>query len=361
VSIRSPCTLFLPEGLELATGTFTTWLLVDKGIGPKIQLMRGWLHVRFFPLALLQICLCPIQLCAQLPPRLERCLPYPTLAQELRTMNEEPKPPAPAQPPAPKVAIVSIAFAPGTHIPPSVRDRIFWSIKSPQLYDDPDQTWLQELQDVGVLGALQDSGYYRATVKVDARMVEATQRRNRYALTLHIEEGWRYRLCEVRFEPSGGNTTLAYSSRELREHIHMRRGEFFNVSEVRGGLAEIERLYGTRGYIDMVPTPEVHNDDNGGPLELVIKVDEGKQYRVGKIEFLGLDAKAQSQLRPQLKSGEVFDRSLAEEFLRGNQTLLPVDASLDDVQIKRNAKEGVVDMRFDFYTCHTAEKRTPSH
>ncbi len=325
--------------------------------------MRGWLHVRFFPLALLQICLWPHILCAQLPPRLERCLPYPTLAQEISAMNEEPKLPASEPPPPPKVIIASIAFAPGTHIPPSVRDRIIGSIKSPQLYDDPDQSWLQELQKVAVLGTLLNSGYYRATVRAEAHLVEDKQRRRPYALTLHIEEGWRYRLGDVRIESATDNKTLEFPTSELREQIPMIRGELFNASKLRDGLEAITKLYATKGYIDMVATPELHNDDDGGPLELVLKIDEGAPYHIGKIEFLGLDAKTQAQLRPQLKPGDPYNPYLMDElFIRRNKSLLPSDASRKDIrELKRNVKEGTVDLRFDFFTCPGAGTRVSTH
>ena len=54
----------------------------------------------------------------------------------------------------------------------------------------------------------------------------------------------------------------------------MIRGELFNASKLRDGLEAITKLYATKGYIDMVATPELHNDDDGGPLELVLKINE---------------------------------------------------------------------------------------
>jgi hypothetical protein len=77
--------------------------------------------------------------------------------------------------------------------------------------------WLEELQDVGIRGTLQDSGYFKAKLKVDARLLDGNERRNRYALTLHIEEGWQYRLGNVRFKPADPDKTpLAFSASELR-------------------------------------------------------------------------------------------------------------------------------------------------
>ena len=254
--------------------------------------------------------------------------------------------------PTPRVVIAAIQFVPPTHISESVRSRIIRSIKSPQFHDDAKMDWLEELQDVRILGTLQDSGYFKAKVKVDARLLDGDERRNRYALTLQIEEGSQYRLGNVRFKPADPDKTLlAFSASELRQCVHMGRGDLFSAAKVRSSMEEITKLYATKGYIDMVPEPIVRNDDDGGPIDLLMKIDEGKQYRVGKIEFLGLDESSQNQFKPQLQPGGPFNKALVDELLRRNKSLLPGDASWQDVPLTRNTKEGVVDVRFDFYSC----------
>jgi hypothetical protein len=109
-------------------------------------------------LALVQVFSLHGMLHAQLPPRLERCLPYPTLGQEISAMQEETRPQERAQEPepvpTPRAVIASIQFAPATHISESVRSRIIRSIKSPQFHDDAKMDWLEELQDVGIRGIL---------------------------------------------------------------------------------------------------------------------------------------------------------------------------------------------------------------
>jgi outer membrane protein assembly factor BamA len=311
--------------------------------------------MRFAILALVQVfSLCGV-VHAQLPPRLERCLPYPTLAEEISAMQEETKALEPEPVPTPRVVIASIQLSPTTHISESVRSRIIWSIKSPLFHDDPNMDWLEELQDVGIRGLLQDLGYFKAKVKADARLLDGNERRNRYTLTLHIEEGLRYRLGNVRFKPADPDKSLlAFSASELRQHLHMRRGDFFSAAKVRSSIEEITKLYATKGYIDMVPEPEVLNDDDGGPIDLLMKIDEGKQYLVGKIEFLGVDEKSLTRLNLPLRTGEPFNSALVDEFLKRNKSVLPADASPQDVHLTRNSKEGVVDLRFDFYSCAKA-------
>ena len=316
--------------------------------------MSSWARLRFVPLALIQVLFWPLVLCAQLPEPLERCLPYPTLAQEIRTMKEETES-AQARMSEIKRTIVSVKFGPETHLPQSVRSRIVRSIKYRQFYDDSESDWLNEVQEVGLKGQLQDLGYFRAKVEAVAHLIDGGLHRQRYWLTLRIEEGWQYRLAEIHFENALEDEPLAFSASELREHIHLRRGELLIVSRIRAGIEEISKLYATKGYVDMTMEPEFKNDDDGGPMDLVMKINEEKQYRVGKIEFLGLNEETQLQLKSNLKPGNVFNETfideIKDEIFKRRKSLLPADASWKDVSIVRNFNEGTVDIRFYFYSC----------
>jgi hypothetical protein len=331
-----------------------------------IRVMEGRVNLRFALLALVQILLLPRLLCAQLPPRLERCLPYPTLAQEISAMNEETNP-SDEQSPEIRRTIISVKFGPETQLPQSLRSQIVSSLKYQQFLDKQvgplleigtmglkldgsESAWLEEIQEVGIKGLLQDSGYFRPKVKAEAHYIGGNRRSRRYALTLHIDGGEQFRLGDISFVNDSEDEALAFSASELREYIHLTQGELFNVSKIRNGVEELTRLYGSKGYIDMVLTPEIQNDDDGGPINLVMRLDQGKPYRVGKVEFLGLNEKTQNQLAPKLKPGDVFNRNLVDEILKRNKPLLPPDASWDDVSVQRNTKEGTVDIRFDFYT-----------
>src|SRR5713101_5500014 len=123
--------------------------------------MSGPVHLRFVGVTLLQILLWPHLLSAQLPERVERCLPYPTLAQEIRAMMEETEP---KQEQPPEIKITSVKFGRETRLSQAIRTRIVLAITRHQFYDDSKFDWLDELKEMPVKGALQDLGYFRAKV-----------------------------------------------------------------------------------------------------------------------------------------------------------------------------------------------------
>jgi hypothetical protein len=312
-------------------------------------------YLRFVLVATLAFFRCCLSLHAQLPPRLERCLPSPTLAQEISAFHDA----RDAAQPWPKIAIVSIAFAPRSDLPEALRAQIIGIIKSSQFSDSPDGAWLQELQEDAIRGALQDAGYFKSLVEADKFLVAAAPAVHQYGLVLNIDSGEKYSLGEIRFANTREGQPLVFSENELRERFAMKPGDILDVSRVRRGLKELTALYGARGYIDMTPEPETDIDADTAVIKMLIKIDEGKSYRIGKIEFLGLPERNQAALRPQLKSGDVFDVRYRDELLRQNKSLLPSDASASDVGLQREERAGVVNLTFDFRSCSGAEQLTP--
>jgi hypothetical protein len=273
------------------------------------------------------------------------------LAQEIMARSKGDELTQTDESPSLKRTIISVKFDPESRLPVGLTERIVRLMKLHLFYDFTESDWLGEVREVAIRGPLQDAGFFRAYVEVYPQIVSIDPGEKRYSLTVRIEPGPQYRLNEIRFLNVNEKEAFAFPARELREHFRLRKGDLFSVSKIREGMDEVAALYGSKGYIDFTMEPETTIDD-GGPIELVMKLNEEKQYRVGKVEFLGLNERARSQLTPQLKSGDIFNSKLVDEILRGNRPLLPPNASRDDVTVFRQTKDGTVDVRFDFYRCH---------
>jgi outer membrane protein assembly factor BamA len=135
----------------------------------------------------------------------------------------------------------------------------------------------------------------------------------------------------------------------------LRDGAAFDVAKIGIGLESLGRLYGSRGYIDFTPEPHTEIDEDTGTISLIIILDQQKQYRVGKVEVWGPDDAKEKLLQSQWETGGIFDREKLETFFQENKSLLPSDASREDVVVLRNAKEGTVDLTFDFRVCPQAQ------
>jgi len=172
------------------------------------------------------------------------------------------------------------------------------------------------------------------------------------AVVISATPGPQYRTGDIRTESTDSGHPLIISPEVLRGLIPLQRGELFSVEKVRAGLQNLGLAYGREGYVDMTPEPDTEVDGERRTVDLVVKIDQQVQYRVGSVEFLGVDGAIREKFVKSLpKPGEVFDRTRLEEFFKVNRTILPPDVSEDDVKVGRNTKARTVAILFDLRTC----------
>jgi outer membrane protein insertion porin family len=134
-------------------------------------------------------------------------------------------------------------------------------------------------------------------------------------LTIPVEEGAVYSWVKAEWF---GNQVL--STKELDDALGMKAGEVANGKKFDAGLKEVQNAYGKHGYILIRLNPAAEFDEGAPKVTFKIAITEGPQYRMGTIEFKGFSASDAATLGKKwsLKSGDVYDRSYAGEFLRSN-------------------------------------------
>jgi len=289
----------------------------------------------------------------QLPKRVERCLPYPTLSQEISEMQQSnPEPRLTLT----RIHVVSVEFDPQESIPADIRAEISGELRSEVFERHASATYLQELAEsiaeVGVTGVLQNNGYFHSKATSELIVLGKSAADTKVAVTIRATPGNQYRTGDVRFESANEGVPLGLSPEVLRELIPLKPGAIFSAESIRTGMENLMRAYQREGYIDMVPEPIPVADESHKTIDLVIRIDRGVQYHVGSIEFLGVSEDSREKMLTSLpKPEEVFDGRRLVEFIRENRAILPPDASADDVSIKRDVRAKTVALLFDFRTC----------
>ncbi len=324
--------------------------------GPTIRLMRYETVLRSALLGVICALLYASPTFAQLPKRLERCLPYPTYAQEIRDMDEEiaakmemEEPRRPIEQ-LQNIIIDEVQFDGPIHISDSDRQQLVSEMKQRDFSDATD--WMGEVQEIGVKGMWRNRGYFEVEATAKEEIVRKDSAGEHVLVIIHVDEGPQYRLGAIRFQSSDPDEPLAFRSEELRKLIPMSQGDIFSAEKIREGLDALKRLYGSEGYIDFVAEPLTDIDD--GPehrISLVMELSQEKQYRVGKVEVFGSNPAIEMFLKSKLKPGDIFGSRTIEKFLRENKAALPPDISPEDFQFHRNVKNGTVNVRLNVQTC----------
>ncbi len=163
----------------------------------------------------------------QLPKRLEKCLPYPTLAQEIREMQ-----PAQAQV---RVHVTRVEFDPNDSIPADAQEEISEELRRRVFKPDADR----------------NRGYFKVTATAKLTVSWSEEADIGAAVAISATPGRQYRMGDIRIESTDSFYPLVISPEVLRDLIPLQRGELFSVEKVRSGLQNLALAYGREGYGDM--------------------------------------------------------------------------------------------------------------
>ena len=172
-------------------------------------------------------------------------------------------------------------------------------------------------------------------------------------ITMPIEEGDRYRLGKITFK---GNKAIPNTA-ALRNLIPIKDGDIFSREKIAKGIENLRKAYGEYGYINYTAVPSTTFDDEKKLAFLQFDIDEGKQFYVRRIEFVGNTTTRDKVIRRELalEEGGIYNSRLWElSLLRLNQLsyfdqLKPDDPNVTDKKL--DEKNGQVDL-----TLHVHEK-----
>src|SRR5829696_7393776 len=168
-------------------------------------------------------------------------------------------------------------------------------------------------------------------------------------VTIPVTEGKLYRLGEIKIE---GNSI--YSEELIRQVIGLKSGEIANGQRIAKAVYEdLKNLYGRSGFIQYEPeiTPEFKPNPqkpDEGIADFTITINEGKQFQLRRLEFLGNTFTRDNVLRREVavNEGDIFDRQLWEfSVLKLNQLGFfdPIDKD-KDAEFRTNEETGEVDI-----------------
>jgi outer membrane protein insertion porin family len=244
-----------------------------------------------------------------------------------------------------------------------------------------------------------ERGYVRAQVgQPELKILEdSADGKSRWVeLQIPVTEGPRYRIGEVGFS---GNTVV--KTEGLRPLFKIDKGEWFNEKKIRKGFEKAKEVYGSAGYFEFTGVPEyafpndpkAPNDptapaappaaavpgDIGPPapaaapaatapaasapkasakmsaepvVNITMRLEEGKQYFVNRIIFLGNTTTRDNVIRREIRlfEGGVFNtEALKYSVKRLNQLgyFKPLEGEAIDVQKTPNV-EAQVDVKLKF-------------
>ncbi|OQX85267.1 MAG: outer membrane protein assembly factor BamA, partial [Candidatus Latescibacteria bacterium 4484_7] len=151
-----------------------------------------------------------------------------------------------------------------------------------------------------------DKGYNSTRIKVDRIPVKGE---HMVSLVFKIDEGTKVKIKHIDFI---GNTAI--DSKKLRSVMETKEDRWWRGGELKpkkleDDLKKIKKLYENLGYLDAGVSIFKKVAVNGAKgMDLYIKIDEGKQYRLGSIHWSGNKVIKDSRIEEaiNMKPGEPY-------------------------------------------------------
>ncbi|HZM85626.1 MAG TPA: outer membrane protein assembly factor BamA [Blastocatellia bacterium] len=167
-------------------------------------------------------------------------------------------------------------------------------------------------------------------------------------IVIPVEEGRQYRAGEIKIEDN-----TEFTADEIKTVIGLKSGDVVKgYTVVQKGLDSLKKLYGTRGYIQFNAgfVPDFKDDTvdpSKGVVDITFGVEEGKQYTLRRLEFIGNTFTRDNVMRREvlLNEGERYNEQLWDlSLLRLNQLGYFDQVKKEDATVNTNEKEGQVDL-----------------
>jgi outer membrane protein insertion porin family len=163
-----------------------------------------------------------------------------------------------------------------------------------------------------------------------------------------VTEGKVFRVGEVKIQ---GNSI--FSEQQILAGLGLQKGEILNGKRLNDAVSEdLRKAYGGQGFVqyDAEFNPEFKDNPsnpNEGIVDLTITINEGRQFRLRRLEFTGNTFTRDQVLRREflLNEGDIYNQNFVDiSVLRLNQTgyFDPLDKD-QDVEVRTDEEQGEVD------------------
>ena len=157
-----------------------------------------------------------------------------------------------------------------------------------------------------------------------------------------VTPGQQYKLKSLQWS---GNEAIPTDT--LAKMMRLEPGQAANMVRLGDSLSEVQKLYGSKGFVTASITPQPSFDETAGSVAITLEVKEGPVFHMGDLEFRGLDNGLTAKLRNawKIRPGEVYNSTYLSEYLPAAQRLLPPTLDWEvSPHVTANVKDQTVDV-----------------
>lgn len=144
-------------------------------------------------------------------------------------------------------------------------------------------------------------------VAVGEPKIQLTDDKKGMVITIPISEGDQFNISSIEFS---GNKI--FTEDEIKKRIAMEPNKPFSKENLKRDIFSISELYSENGYALITVSPELIPDESKKLVKVLLTIDEGDKYRIGRIEISGNTKTRDKVIRREVRvdEGDVFNSAL---------------------------------------------------
>ena len=161
-------------------------------------------------------------------------------------------------------------------------------------------------------------------------------------VTFVVTPGQQYKLKSLVWS---GNRE--FPTETLQKMVRAEPGQPANTVRLADNLKDIQKLYGSHGFVTATIKSDAESDDAAGTVVIHLDVKEGFVYHMGELEFRGLDNSLTAKLRNawKIRPGDIYDSTYLSDYLPAAHKLLPPALDWDVApHVTANVRDKTVDV-----------------
>ena len=141
-------------------------------------------------------------------------------------------------------------------------------------------------------------------VAVGEPKIQLTDDKKGMIITIPISEGDQFKISSIEFS---GNKV--FSDEEIKKRITMVPNKPFSKENLKRDILSISELYSENGYALITVTPDLIPDESKKLVKVILKIDEGDRYKIGRIEISGNTKTRDKVIRREVRfdEGDIFN------------------------------------------------------
>ena len=150
-----------------------------------------------------------------------------------------------------------------------------------------------------------NNGYIK--VAVGEPKIQLTEDKRGMSITISVSEGDQYKISSIEFS---GNKIFGDDA--IRKKITMLPDKYFSKENLKKDILAISELYSENGYALITVAPDLIHDESKKLVKVVLKIDEGEKYKIGRIEISGNTKTRDKVIRREVRfsEGDTFNSAL---------------------------------------------------